>query len=54
MATKLSDLPLATLREMLADTERSFGVESVSASIIRREVERRERPETHAVEVAAR
>lgn len=42
MAAKLSQLPLATLRRMLAATERAAGKESVSVAVIRREIERRE------------
>jgi hypothetical protein len=35
MATKLSQLSIARLRQMLADTERAAGAKSVSAEIIR-------------------
>jgi hypothetical protein len=46
MATKLSEIPLDTLRRMLAATEQAVGRESKSAAVIRREVERRETPQS--------
>ncbi len=42
MSTRLSDLPVETLRRMLRDTERSYPG-SVGARIIRREIDARER-----------
>lgn len=42
MSTRLSDLPIETLREMLRDTEKSYPG-SVSVRILKREIEARER-----------
>ncbi len=38
MNTRLSDMPLRTLRKILRDTERAIGPESVSARILRRTI----------------
>jgi hypothetical protein len=48
-----SDLPVATLRRILADTERTAGADSQSARALRRALVKAERRENAAAPVTA-